>query len=99
MYTQIITATPLSPDAALWGVEMAEYAGKVTGNSVALHQTVVGGDGPQLAWTTAYESLGDWATAQEKLGDDDGYAERLGKATGLFVPGSASSAIVRQIAP
>ena len=99
MYTSIITAQPQSAEAPIWAVELAEYVSGVIGNTVALHQTVVGGQGPQLAWTVAYDSLTDWAAAQEKLASDDGYTERLSKAFDLFVPGSVSSSVVHQIAP
>ena len=99
MYTQIITAQPQSAEAPIWAVEVAEYVSGVIGTTVALHQTVVGGEGAQLAWTVAYDSLADWAAATEKLANDDGYTERLSKAFDLFVPGSASSSVVRQIAP
>ena len=86
----ITTATALvdrMADAVGWSVEIAQYAGELTGASVALLTNVFGQMG-ELAWIGVQPDLASGEAARTKLGADPGYLSRLAATKDLFVPAS-----------
>jgi len=95
----IISATinvSQAAEAVAWSIELAEFTSKLTGVPNAVLSSSYGQFG-EIVWIANGNSVEQLEEATEKTNSDPGFAERLGKSAGLFVPGSATSALTRKI--
>jgi len=95
----IVTATINLSDAAAavaWSIELADFMSKLTNVPTAVLSSNFDTYGT-IAWLSSGSSLAQLEEAAEKTNSDAGFAERLGRSAGLFLPGSASSALSRKI--
>ena len=99
-YASIVTAQCAAgkvTDAMAWGVDMMQYAGKLTGLDTSI---VRGLYGPfaTLVWISLADTLEQVDAANAAMSGDPTYLERLDQAGDLFLPGSGAQLLIRRLA-
>jgi hypothetical protein len=96
----IITATAVvdrTADAVGWAVGVAQYAEKITGNSVAFLTDVFVTMG-EVAWISVTANSAAAEAARAKLAADPGYLTMLTATNDLFIPGPGQVAQLGRLA-
>lgn len=83
-------------DAMGWGVDVMNHVAKLTGLSTSMVRSLYGKWGG-VGWITVADSLADIDNAQKAIAADTGYVERLDMAGDFFVPGSATTVLLRNL--
>jgi hypothetical protein len=84
-------------EATAWGVDILSHASKTTGLDGSFLRALYG-RWPTLVWISLAETMEEVDIATASLAADGTYFERIDDAGPLFLPGSASQRLLRQLA-